>query len=334
LDFKAIQAAFKKKEYAPVYFLHGDEPYYIDQITQHLEKKVLQEGEEAFNLTVLYGKECTFLQILDSARRYPMMAERQIVIIKEAQEMKDLQQLEKYFLQPTPTTILAIAYKYKKLDTRTKFAKALKDNKNVVFFQSAKLYENKMAGWVQDYLKNKGYELQSGVAELIVEFLGTDLSKTANELDKLSINLPKGTSITLAQIQENIGISKDYNVFELQKALGSRQIERVQRIVQYFKANPKAAPLVMIIGSLFNFFSKIYLFHAFRNLPDNDLAKKLEVNPYFLTDYRLTAKNYNKPKTEEIISLLREYDLKSKGVEQVNTSENELLRELMFKILH
>jgi DNA polymerase-3 subunit delta len=335
LTFKDIQAAFKKKDFAPIYFLHGDEPFYIDAIANHIEHKVLSEDQKSFNMTVLYGKEGNHLQILDSARRYPIMADHQVILIKEAQEMKDLAKLENYIKQPMPTTILVIAFKHKKFDKRTKFAKALTASKNVVVFESKKLYENKIADWATGYLKEKGYTLASNASELVVEYLGTGLSKISNELDKLMINLPKGTQVTEKHIQDNIGISKDYNVFELQKALGSRQIEKSQRILNYFKSNPKSGPMVMVVSSLYGFFSKIYIYHSVKNGSDNEIAAALGMrSSYFLKDYKIAAKNYNKPKTEQVISLLHEYDMKSKGVNRDSTTESELMRELIYRILH
>ncbi len=335
MTFKEIQDSFKKKDFAPIYFLYGNEPFYIDQISNFIEHKILEEDQKSFNLTVLYGKEAKHLQVLDAARRFPLMAEKQVIVIKEAQEMKDLIKLESYIKKPMPSTVLAIVFKHKKFDKRTKFAKALKANKSVIEFESKQLYENKVGDWVTSHLKGKGYTLASGSAELIVEFLGTSLSKIANELDKLMINIPKGTKITPTHVQENIGISKDYNVFELQKALGYKKIEKSQRILNYFNANPKSGPMVMVVSSLYNFFSKVYIYHNFKNSSDNELAKQLGLrSSYFLGDYRTAAKNYNKPKTEAIISLLHEYDMKSKGVNRDNTTEGQLLKELIYKILH
>ena len=335
MTYKDIQTAFKKKDFAPIYFLHGDEPFYIDAIANYIENNVLSEDQKAFNQTILYGKEGNHLQVLDAARRYPIMAEKQVIVIKEAQEMKDLVKLEKYVNQPMPTTILVIVYKHKKFDKRTKFAKALKASKNAVIFESKKLYDNKIADWASGYLKDKGYTLASNASELIVEYLGTSLSKISNELDKLMINLPKGTNVTAEHIQENIGISKDYNVFELQNAIGYRKVEKANRILNYFKANPKSGPMVMVVSSLYNFFSKVYIFHSVKNQHDNDIAKAIGLrSSYFLKDYRAAGKNFNKSKTEQIISLLHEYDMKSKGVNRDSTTDSELLKELVYRILH
>ena len=335
MNFKDIQTALKNKDFAPIYFLHGEESYYIDKITNFIENNVLSEDQKAFNQTILYGKEGNHLQVLDAARRFPIMAEKQVIVIKEAQEMKDLIQLEKYILKPMPTTILVIVYKHKKFDKRTKFAKALKSSKNTVVFESKKLYDNQIADWANQHLKEKGYTLAPDASELIAEYLGTSLSKIANELSKLMINLPKGTKVTAQHIQENIGISKDYNVFELQNAIGGRQVEKANRILNYFKANPKSGPAVMVISSLFGFFSKLYIYHAVKSQQDKDIAASLGLrSSFFLKDYRLAAKNFNKLKTEYVIDLLHEYDMKSKGVNRDSTTESELLRELVYRILH
>lgn len=332
---KDIQGDLKKKTFAPIYFLHGDETYYIDEITNFIEHNVLSEDQKAFNQTILYGKEGSHLQVLDAARRFPIMAEKQVIVIKEAQEMKDLVKLEKYIEQPMPTTILVIVYKHKKFDKRTKFAKTLNKSKNAVVFESKSLYDNQIADWTSQYLKEKGYPLAPDASELIAEYLGTSLSKISNELSKLMINLPKGTTVTAEHIRENIGISKDYNVFELQNAIGGRHIEKANRILNYFKANPKSGPTVMVISSLFGFFSKLYIYHSVKNLNDKEIATSLGLrSSFFLKDYRLAARHFSKGKTEQVIDLLHEYDMKSKGVNRDSTTESELLRELVYRILH
>lgn len=332
MTYNDLQKEFKNKAYQPIYFLHGNESYYIDKIANHLEKEVLSEDQKAFNLTVLYGKEATHTHIIDAARRYPMMAQHQVVMVKEAQEMKTLKQLEKYVNNPTKSTILVICFKHKKFDKRTKFAKALA--KKAVIFESKKLYENKIPDWGSNYLKASGFKLAPNAAELLPEFLGTNLSQIANELDKLKINLPKGTTITVKHIQENIGISKEYNVFELQNALGRKNAEKVFRIVNYFKSNPKKGPLVVIVGSLYNFFSKVYIYHFFKKSSDKEIAQKIGLrSSYFLKDYKAAAKNFPYSKTENVIHLLREYDMKSKGVNRDSTPESELMKELMVKVL-
>lgn len=335
MTFQQILTDLKKKQYQPVYFLHGNESYFIDAISDFIEKNVLSDGEKSFNQTILYGKEIEFKQVVDTARRYPMMAPYQVVIVKEAQEMRTLKQLDKYIENPAQTTILVLCHKHKRFDSRTKFGKLLK--KNTVVFESKKLYDNQLPDWIHNYLKTKGFTIKSGAAALIAEYLGTDLSKVVNELDKLAINLPKGTDITQQHIQSNIGISKDYNVFELQKALGQKQVTKVNRIIQYFGANPRKNPMVMLVASLYNYFSKIYMLHFLSRAGDQEMLKALKLgSSFFLREYKASARNYSKSKTEKILSILKEYDLKSKGVDNntMHNPDSELMKEMVYRILH
>lgn len=335
MSYTQILADLKAKKYRPVYFLHGNEAYFIDAIADFIEQNVLNEGEKAFNQTILYGKDIDFKQVVDAARRYPMMSSHQVVIIKEAQEMRTLQNLSKYVEKPTDTTILVICHKHKRFDSRTSFGKLLKSN--ALVFESKKLYDNQLPDWITTYLKGKGFSIQPQATALIAEYLGTDLSKVVNELEKLTINLPKGTKITPKHIQENIGISKDYNIFELNKALGYKDIAKANRIIKYFSANPRKNPMVMVVSGLYNYFSKIYTLHFLRNASEKDLLKALKLSSgFFLKEYRQSARNYNRHKTEKVLQLLKEYDLKSKGVafNTVNNPESELMKELVWKILH
>lgn len=334
MDYKDIIKSIKAKDYAPIYFLHGEEPFYIDSITKLIENTVLAEHEKAFNQTIIYGKDATYNNVVDNARRYPVMSDRQVILIKEAQTMKELQKLEKYVAQPMPSTVLVLCHKYKKLDQRSKLAKALKGSKAVIF-ESKKLYDNQVSGWIASYLKDKKYRIEPNAAELIAEYLGTNISKVANELDKLMLNVLEGSTITAVQVQDNIGISKDYNVFELQNALGRRDVVKAQRIVNYFIANPKNHPLPPVMSSLYNYFSKIYITHFAGQKNDKELAIELGMrSAYFVKDYRRAAKTFNRRRTEYILGLLKEYDLKSKGVDRVSTPDGELLKELIYKILH
>ena len=333
MTYKEILKSLRAKEYQPVYFLHGEEAFYIDSISNFIEQKVLSEGEKSFNQTIFYGKDCDSKTLIDTASRYPMMASHQVVILKEAQEMKTLADLQLYIEKAVPTTILVICHKHKRLDSRTKFAKSLKEHS--VFFESKKLYDNQIPDWIEDYLKTKKLKISPNAAHLIAEYLGTDLSKIANEMDKLAINLETGTTIDEKHIQDNIGISKDYNVFELQKALGQRSVLKTNRIIQYFVSNPKKNPLVMVIGTLFNYFSKIYMLHFLRNLPDRELSRALKLrSEYFLREYKSTARNYSLNKTKDVIAILKEYDLKSKGVDSDSTTEGELMKEMVYRIMH
>ena len=335
MTYSQIITDLKKKEYKPVYFLHGNESYFIDAIADFIEKKVLSDGEKSFNQTILYGKETEFKQVVDTARRYPMMAPYQVVILKEAQEMRTLKQLVTYVEKPAETTILVICHKHKRFDSRTKLGKVLK--KNAVLFESKKLYDNQLPDWIHNYLKTKGFTIKPNATALIAEYLGTNLSKVANELDKLAINLPKGTDITQQHIQNNIGISKDYNVFELQKALGQKQVTKVNRIIKYFGANPKKNPMVMMVGSLYNYFSKIYMLHFLRHAGDPDILSALKLrSSFFLREYKAAARKYSKPQTEQVLSILKEYDLKSKGVDNntMSNPDSELLKEMVYRILN
>ncbi|MEL7221992.1 MAG: DNA polymerase III subunit delta, partial [Bacteroidota bacterium] len=256
---QSILADIKKKQFSPVYFLHGPESYFIDTISAAIEAHALAEHEKAFNQTILYGKDADHLQIVDAARRFPMMAERQLVILKEAQDMRSIKQLENYIKKPTPTTVLVICHKHKKYNLNSNFGKAIKAN--AVLFESKTLYDNQVPDWIANYLKAKKLKAGPEASSLLAEYLGNKLSKVANELDKLALNLPEGTDINQQQIEEHIGISKDYNVFEFQKALGLRNVLKTNRIVNYFIANPRSNPMPVIVGSLYNYFSKLYLFH-------------------------------------------------------------------------
>ncbi len=335
MSHTAIIADIKKGKFAPVYFLHGPEAYFIDAIADAAEKHALAEHERAFNQTILYGKDTDHLQILDAARRLPMMAERQLVILREAQEMRSLANLQGYVEKPAPTTVLVICYKHKSLNLNSKFGKSLKANAQV--FAAKKLYDNQVPDWIASYLKSKGLKTPPAAAALLAEYLGTTLSKVANELDKLALNLEKGTEVTQQHIEDNIGISKDYNVFELQKALGTRDVLKSNRIVAYFIANPKKSPIPVIIGSLYGYFSKLFKFHAVAQESEQKVLSTLGLrSSYFLREYRTAARQFPRRKTEEVLHLLAEYDLKSKGVGYNSTGkpDGELLREMVWRILH
>lgn len=333
MTYLEIIKQLKKKEYQPIYFLHGAEPFYIDAISNFIEKKVLSEAEQSFNQTIFYGKEVDHKTLIDTACRYPMMASHQVVVLKEAQEMKTLKELLPYISKPVPSTILVICHKHKKFDARTKFAKAVKQH--ALVFESKKLYDNQVPDWIVDYLKQKKLTINPDATALVAEYLGTDLAKISNEMDKLAINLPAGTKVTTDHIQENIGISKEYNVFELQKALGQKNVLKANRIVNYFISNPRKNPLVVIVGTLYNFFSKVYMTHFLKNVSDGELAKALsQRSEYFLKDYKLAARHYPLDQTQKVIHLLREYDLRSKGVNNNGVVEGELLKEMVFRILH
>ena len=330
----------KNRKYKPLYLLHGEEPYFIDEVSNYAEHKLLSEAEKGFNQTVFYGKDTDIMAVLNAAKRYPMMAEYQVVLVKEAQDMKwgrddddkkSINPLLSYLENPLPSTILIFCYKYGKFDKRKKTYKAIE--KNGVIFESSPLYDSKIPAWIETYITGKGYQINQQASAMLAEYLGNDLSKIANELEKLMLNVNAGQAITLQHIQDNIGISKEYNVFELQSALSRKDPFKVNQIINYFEANPKANPIVLVLGNLNNFFSKVLVYHYVKDRSPQNLARELGVSPYFVKDYELAARSYNYGKAMQVISLLREYDLKSKGVES-SAGHGELMKELMFKILH
>lgn len=332
MTFEDILGDLKKKVFKPVYFLQGEEPYFIDVISDYIEENALSEDEKAFNQTIVYGKEIDTLTLVSTAKRYPMMASYQVVIVKEAQDLKDLDKLVPYIEQPLPSTILVFCYKYKTVDKRTAFGKLISSKS--VFFTSDKLYENKVPAWINQYVHAKKYQINTKAGLLLTEYLGNDLGKISNELDKLMLNVPPATEININHIEKYIGISKEYNIFELQSALGKRDVLKANKIVNYFAANPKDNPFVVSVATLFGFFSKILIYHTLPDKSHKAVAAELKVNPYFVTEYEATARNYPVQKLVDIIGYLRQYDLKSKGVDNANTPEGSLLKELVFKILH
>ena len=331
MKFNEILANLRKKVYQPVYFLMGDETYFIDEICDYIANHVLDESEKEFNQTVLYGKDTDVAAIIAEAKRFPLMGEHSVLIVKEAQHIRKIEDLEVYLEQPQPSTILVICYKYKTLDKRKKFTKELA--KKAVLLESKKLYDNQIPDWIQNYLSKQNYSIHPKAAFLLSEYLGTDLGKISNELDKLMLIIEKGQEITSDIIERNIGIGKDFNNFELNNALGKRDVLKSNLIIKHFAANPKDNPLVITIGVLL-VFSKTLLYHTLKDKSKNNVASTLKVNPFFVRDYELAARNYPKGKLVKIISYLREYDLKSKGVNNNSVSEGELLKELIYKILH
>ena len=317
----------------PIYFLMGEESYYIDKLSDYIEEKVLSEDEKGFNQTVLYGRDVTIEDIVSTAKRYPMMAERQVVIVKEAQDLwRTIDKIESYAENPMPTTVLVICYKYKTLDKRKKVTKLLA--KNGIVYESKKLYENQVGDWIKRVLSGKKYSIEPKANAMLVEFLGTDLSKINNELEKLQIILPKGSTITPHHIEENIGFSKDFNVFELRKAIGDRNQLRAYTIADNFAQNPKDNPIVMTTSLVFSFFVQLLKYHGLKDKNPNNVAKVLGVNPFFLKDYDIALKNYPMRKVSQIVGSLRDVDVKSKGVGANALPQSDLLREMLFKIFN
>jgi DNA polymerase-3 subunit delta len=333
VTYEEIISDLKKRIFKPVYLLAGEEPYYIDLITEHIQEKVLAEDEKAFNQIILYGEDTNIAAIIDTARRFPMMSSHQVLIIKEAQALKKLEELIIYLEKPLLSTILVFSYKYKTIDKRTKLHKILESHG--VYFESPRIRDYLIPAWIERYLMTKGIKADPSASAMLTEYLGTDLHKIVNELDKLIITLPAGEpQITTTLIEKNIGISKDYNNFELQKAIGERNILKANMIIHYFADNPKDNPITLSIASLFGFFSKLLTFHYITDKSKNNVASVLKINPYFVKEYENSASKYNVAKTVQIISLLRTYDMKSKGYCDPGTDPGDLLKELVFRILH
>ena len=332
-EVKKIVTDIKNKKFRPIYFLMGEEAYYIDNISKYIETNVLSEEEKGFNQMVLYGRDVSVEDIVGQAKRYPMMAEYQVVVVKEAQDLsRTIEKLVSYAKNPQETTILVINYKYKTIDKRKKLYKTLK--KTGVIFESKKLYENQVADWIRRVLSGKNYTISPKASQMLAEFLGTDLSKISNELDKLKIILPEGTQITPEHIEENIGISKDYNNFELQNAVGARDVLKANKIIKYFGENPKDNPMIVTVSLLYSFFSKLLHLHGLNDKSPRSVASALKINPYFSNQYIDAARNYPMRKVSAIIAILREFDVKGKGVGANAIPQGDLLKEMMVRIMN
>lgn len=328
----------KSGKYAPIYFLQGEEPFFIDQISDFIEKNALKEHEKGFNQVVMYGKDANISSILNNARRFPMMADRQVVIVKEAQNISDLNKEEGYSLlmaylqNPLPSTILVFAHKYKTLDGRKPLAKEM--DRKAVLVKSDKVPEYKLAPWIEDYLKTKGFIIELRAVQLLAESIGNALEVLTNEIDKMLINFDEPVKIDVNHIQQYIGISKDYNNFELTKAISFRDVLKANKIIDHFSQNPRANPLIPLISLMYLHFSRLLLVHANKNLPERELAGIIRINPYFVKEYLIAAKNYGLGKVIDNVAYLKEADLRSKGIYGNSMEESQILKELIFKIMH
>ncbi|HEU4495850.1 MAG TPA: DNA polymerase III subunit delta [Flavobacterium sp.] len=330
-EVKKIVSDIKSGNIRPIYFLMGEEPYYIDKLTEYIEENLLAEEEKGFNQTVFYGRDVSIEDIVSAARRYPMMAERQVVIVREAQDLaKTIDRLENYAENPTDSTVLVFAYKYKTLDKRKKLTKLL--HKTGLVFESKKLYENQVADWLKRVLAGKKLNIEPKAAAMLVDFLGSDLGKIANEIDKLGIILPQGSTVTPELIEENIGFSKDFNVFELRKAIGEKSQKKAYQIVQYFADNPKDNPMVLTVTQVYGFFVQLLKYHGLKDKNPKNAASALGINPYFVKEYETASKNYPMKKVSAIISVLRDTDIKSKGVGAAGLPSSDLMKEMLAKI--
>lgn len=333
MELNQIIHDLKQKKFAPVYFLMGEEPYYIDQISNYIERNVLSEMDKEFNQTVMYGRDVDAAMVINASKRFPMMASHQVIVVKEAQDIKDIDNLKFYFEKPQPSTILVICYKYKSADKRKAYYQKLA--KIGVIFESKKFYDNQIPGWISKYLAERDLKISQKASLMLADFLGNNLSKIVNELEKLMLVKPEGTNeLTPKLIEDNIGISKDFNSFELQDALVAGDVLKANRIIDYFGRNPKSAPYLVILINLYGFFSNLILYHYLPDKSSNVVAKALKINPFFTRGYSVAAKRFNAWKTLGIISLIREYDAKGKGFNNSGTPHKELLKELVYKILH
>lgn len=323
---------WKLKKFKPIYWLEGEEDYFIDKVIDYAEHHILNESENSFNLTVFYGKDANWADVINACRRYPMFAERQVVVLKEAQQMRDVEKLESYVENPLGSTVFVVSYKEKKLDARKKFAKLIKEKG--VLLTTKKMYDNQLPQWTQELLQSKGLTISQKGLALLTDHIGNDLTRIENEIDKLSVNLGKRTVITEDDIENYIGVSKDYNVFELQSALAAKDLARSMRIIQYFDANPKAAPVQLVLPSLYSFFSKVFMIFGAGTTDEKTIAGNIGVNPYFMKEYMQAARLYTYPGVENALLLLHQYNLKTVGVGDAGTADASLLKEMVVKMIN
>jgi DNA polymerase III subunit delta len=332
MTYEQIRKDLTNKIYHPVYVLTGEEPFYIDEIATFIEDNVLDENERSFNQMVLYGADIDLTTLISYARRFPMLSNYQVIIVREAQEIKNIEDLALYVEKPLKSTILVLCYKYKKIDKRKTFLKLVE--KHGVFYESKRLYDDKVPEWINQYVIEKGSNIRPKAAMLLAEYVGTDLSRVAHEIGKLLINIPGATQITEDHIEQYIGVSKEYNIFELQKALGEKDVFKANKIAHELSCNPKENPLIKIVPILFSFFSKLLVYHGLTDKTRSNVASVLGINPFFVPDYQRAAQNFPMQRLIPVISVFKEYDLKSKGVDNTSVEDPELLKEMIFKILH
>ncbi|QES89472.1 DNA polymerase III subunit delta [Rhizosphaericola mali] len=331
MSAEQIIESWKKNQFKPIYWLEGDEPFFIDQVMQYAENKILTPSEADFNLSVFYGKDADWAEVVNACRRYPMFAEKQVVVLKEAQQMKDVNVLESYVAKPMPTTIFVVSYKEKKVDARTTFAKTLKKNGEVL--TTKKMYDSQLPDWINQMVKSKGFTITPKALQLVINSIGNDISRISNEINKLSVNLEGTTAINEDHIENYIGISKDFNVFEMQSALGNKDLTKAMRIVQYFGSNPKAGPMQMVLPSLYGFFSKVAMVFAAGSSDTKIIADTIGVNSFFVRDYITAANKYGYPGVEKVLLLLHEYNLRSIGVHNGGAESAELMKEMVVKMM-
>lgn len=331
MSAEKIIAEWKKGQFKPVYWLEGEEPFHIDKVMDYAEHHILSESESSFNLTVFYGRDADWAAVMNACRRYPMFAERQVVLLKEAQQMRDIEKLEAYVDNPLGSTVFVVSYKEKKVDARTKFAKLLKSKGEVL--TTKKLYDNQLPQWANEMVEQHGLSINQKALALLVDHIGNDLSRIQNEIEKLAVNLGARKNITEDDIEKYIGVSKEFNVFELQEALGKKNLAKAIRIIQYFASNPKAAPIQLVLPSLYGFFSKVYMVFGAGTTDEKTVASVIGVNPFFVRDYLAAARAYGEKGVEQTLLLLHQYNLRSIGIHDAGTEDADLLKELVVKMM-
>jgi DNA polymerase-3 subunit delta len=327
-----ILSDWKKNIFKPLYWLEGEEEFYINEVMDYAEKKILSKGDAEFNLSIFYGKDANWADVLNACRRYPMFADRQVVLLKEAQQMKDIDKLESYLEKPLKSTVLVVSYKGKTMDGRTRISKLVKKNGEI--FLSKKIYDNQLSSWANGHLQSKGFQITPRALALLVDHIGNDLNRIANEIEKLSINLGPEKNITEDDIEKYIGVSKEYNLFELQHALSKKDLVKAIRIIEYFDANPKAAPIQLVLISLYNYFTKILVIYQVSDKSEKALRPLFYNNPFLVQQAMDVMMNYSYGEAQQVIIMLHHYNLKSIGIKNSDTSPGSLMKEMIYKIIN
>ena len=331
MELEQIISDWEKGNFRPVYWLEGEESYYIDKLTEFAEKKILLEEQMAFNLIIFYGKDARVEDVLNSCKRYPVVSDKQVVIIKEAQQMRDIEKIESYLDAPLASTLLLVAYKEKTFDKRKAFGKSLQ--KKVAVFTTKKLYDNELPQWVSSMVHQKGFEINPKALQILIDHIGNDLQRMENEVVKVSLNLKGRIKISEDDIEDFVGVSKEFNVFELQKAIISRDMAKSLRIINYFGSNPKAGPIQLVLPTLYSFFSKLHIAHSSSVKDERSIASLLGINAFFVKDYILAMQRYNPLEIEKILLILHHYNLKSVGIDRPNVDDAGLMNEMVAKII-
>ncbi len=329
---EALLKRIQKKDYKPIYLLHGEkETYFVDLISSYIEKHVLAEDQKAFNQAILYGKDTDVEELINMAKRYPMMAEHQVIILREAQDLKKIEKLEPYLANPQRSTILVLCFKHKKIDGRKKVFKTIKSNYE--FYQTGKIYENHVAKWINTTLRKAGYTIEPKASKMLLEYLGNSLSNIDKELEKLKQILPESTRILPEHIEEHVGVSKDYNIFELSNAIGAKDELKAQRIAKYFAQNQKNHPLVLTLGTIYNYFNKLLIYHSLSDKSQSNVARALGVPPFFVKDYVQAARYYSMKNSARAVELVRTADAQGKGIGMSPSQSENLLKNLLVNIM-